>query len=69
MLAYCGRRGDALQFLERAVDSNFCSYPALDEDPAWDAMLRDATFLRIRQKAVACHQRFREIVAAGTGES
>ena len=67
MLDYCGRRGEALRFLERAVDSNFCSYPALDEDPAWDATLRDDAFLRIRDKAIACHQRFREIVAAGPG--
>jgi DNA-binding winged helix-turn-helix (wHTH) protein/tetratricopeptide (TPR) repeat protein len=64
MLVYCGRPQEALRFLERAVDSNFCAYPALDLDPIWAGLRDDATFQRIRGKAMACHERFRRMVDA-----
>ena len=63
MLAYCGRPQDALRFLERAVDGNFCSFPALDLDPAWTELRSDPEFQRIRSKAMACHERFKRMVA------
>ena len=64
MLVYCGRPQDALRFVERAVDSNFCAYPALDLDPIWAALRNDREFQRIRGKAMACHERFRRMVDA-----
>jgi DNA-binding winged helix-turn-helix (wHTH) protein/tetratricopeptide (TPR) repeat protein len=64
MLVYCGRPQEALRFVERAVDSNFCSYPALDLDPIWTSLRNDAEFQRIRGKAMACHDRFRRMVDA-----
>jgi DNA-binding winged helix-turn-helix (wHTH) protein/tetratricopeptide (TPR) repeat protein len=70
MLEYCGRRAEALDFLERAVAHNFCAYPALDLDPIWDGMREEPRFLRVREDAIACHRRFREAVeraAAGEG--
>lgn len=64
MLSYCERPNDALRFVERAVDGSFCSFPALDLDPAWTQLRNDAEFRRIRIKAMACHDRFRRMVDA-----
>jgi hypothetical protein len=64
MLAFCGRPQDALRLVERAVDGNCCSYPALDQDPIWAGMRADPEFQRIRAKAKACHDRFRGMVEA-----
>jgi DNA-binding winged helix-turn-helix (wHTH) protein/TolB-like protein len=64
MLAYCGREQAALRSVERAVDGNFCAYPALDQDPIWAGMRSDPELQRIRVKAMACHDRFRQMVAA-----
>jgi DNA-binding winged helix-turn-helix (wHTH) protein/tetratricopeptide (TPR) repeat protein len=65
MLGFCGRRQEALRFLERAVDGSFCAYPALDRDPAWEGWRSEPEFQRIRAKAHACFDRFRRIVEAG----
>ena len=59
MLVFCGRPQDALRFVERGVDGNYCSYPALDLDPIWAGLRSDPEFQRIRVKAMACHERFR----------
>jgi hypothetical protein len=69
MLLHCGRPQEALRFLERSVDMTFCAYPAVDLDPIW-APVRDAPeFQRIRVKAQACFERFRQSVAAVDRES
>jgi DNA-binding winged helix-turn-helix (wHTH) protein/tetratricopeptide (TPR) repeat protein len=67
MLEYCGRRAEALLLIERAIDRNFCAWPALDQDPIWRGMRENASFLELREDARACHERFREAVA-GTAE-
>jgi tetratricopeptide (TPR) repeat protein len=64
MLLYCGRAQDALRFVERSVDMTFCSYPALDLDPIWASVRGTPEFQRIRDKGRACHERFRQQVAA-----
>ena len=64
MLSFCGRPQDALQFVERGVDGNYCSWPALDLDPIWAQLRGDPGFQRIRAKAMACHDRFRRAVEA-----
>lgn len=64
ILAFCGRPQEALQFVEHSVDKNYCSYPALDQDPIWTSLRNDAEFQRIRVKAMACHDRFRKMVEA-----
>ena len=64
MLSFCGRPQEALRFVERGVDGNYCSYPALDLDPIWAGLRNDAEFQRIRTKAMACHERFRRMVEA-----
>ncbi len=64
ILAYCGRPQEALRFVERGVDGNYCSYPALDLDPIWAGLRSDPEFQRIRIKAKACHDKFRRAVEA-----
>jgi tetratricopeptide (TPR) repeat protein len=64
MLVYCGRPQEALRFLERAVEGNFCSFPAFDLDPMWASLRSDPEFQRIRSKGIACHERFRAMVEA-----
>jgi tetratricopeptide (TPR) repeat protein len=68
ILVYCGRPQEALQFVERSVDKNFCSYPALDLDPIWVSLRNEPEFQRIRVKAMACHERFRKMVEAYHGK-
>jgi len=64
VLVYCGRPQEALRFVERGVDGNYCSYPALDLDPIWDGLRSAREFQRIRIKAKTCHERFRHMVEA-----
>jgi DNA-binding winged helix-turn-helix (wHTH) protein/TolB-like protein len=61
-LFYCGRPREALIFVERGVDTGYCSFPALDLDPLWKELHGDPEFQRIRAKAMACHDRFRRMV-------
>jgi len=56
--AWCGYHETALRLLETAVEQNYCSWPAVDLDPLWDPLRADAEFLRIREKAMTCHQRY-----------
>ncbi len=64
ILHFCGRPQEALRFVERGVEHNYCSYPALDLDPIWAGLREDPEFRRIRAKAMACHDRFRKAVEA-----
>jgi hypothetical protein len=63
MLVFCGRPQEALRLVERAVETGFCSFPALDLDPIWAGLRNDPEFQRIRVKAMTCHDRFRQMVA------
>jgi tetratricopeptide (TPR) repeat protein len=67
ILHFCGRSAEALRFVERGVDHQYCSYPALDLDPIWKGLRDDPEFQRIRTKAKACHDRFRSMVEAYGG--
>jgi DNA-binding winged helix-turn-helix (wHTH) protein/tetratricopeptide (TPR) repeat protein len=66
-LVYCGRPREALRFLERGVDSGYCSFPALDLDPVWKELHGDPEFQRIRTKAMACHEKVRRMVESHKG--
>jgi DNA-binding winged helix-turn-helix (wHTH) protein/tetratricopeptide (TPR) repeat protein len=66
MLSHCGYPEEALGFLERSVDANFCAYPAADRDPVWADFRGHPQFQRIRAKAIACHDRFLRMVDAHT---
>ena len=57
-VAFCGDRESALQLLRKAVEGNYCSYPAMDSDPLFDSIRKTPEFAEIRRAAMACHQRF-----------
>ena len=57
-VAFCGHREEALRLLRAAVEGNYCSFPAIDQDPLWASLRRDPEFLALREQARACHQRF-----------
>ena len=69
ILSYCGRPEEALRFVDRGVDGNYCSFPALDLDPIWAPLRNNPEFQRIRAKAMACHEKFRRMVGTHGGPS
>jgi serine/threonine protein kinase len=58
MLAYCGANDQALKLLRAAIDQDYCAYPAMDNDPAFNAFRNTAEFKHIREVGIACQQRF-----------
>ncbi len=57
-LSYCGRTAMALAFLRRAVEGNYCSYPAMDSDPLLAGLRNNPEFALIRAAGVDCQQNF-----------
>jgi len=57
-LAYCGKTDAALQMLRRAIEGNYCSYPAIDSDPFFANIRRKAEFGEVRSAASNCQKRF-----------
>jgi TolB-like protein len=57
-LAYCRQTTAALRMLKIAIDRNYCSYPAMDKDPFFNAMRTNPQFLKLRQAGIACHDDF-----------
>jgi hypothetical protein len=58
MVALCGDRESALQILRKAVEENFCSYPAMDKDPLFENVRKTPEFAEIRKMGMACRERF-----------
>ena len=50
-LAYCGQTGAALQMLKRAIQGNYCSYPAIDSDQFFASVRAKPEFAEIRSAA------------------
>jgi serine/threonine protein kinase/Tfp pilus assembly protein PilF len=65
LLAACGERQTALDFLRKAVAENYCADQALQSDPLWANLRGDAEFRQIVQQAAACQQKFK--AAQGMG--
>ncbi len=57
-LAFCQQQDAALRQLKRAIDGNYCSYPAMDEDPLFDSIRQRPEFTALRQSAIRCQERF-----------
>jgi len=57
-LAYCGRKREAMEMLKRAVDGNYCAYPAIDKDPLLVSLRGEPGFAQIRNDARACQEKF-----------
>ncbi len=57
-LAYCGQTEAALQMLRRAIEGNYCSYPAIDSDPLFASIRRKPEFGEVRSAAINCQKKF-----------
>ncbi|MBI1738257.1 MAG: hypothetical protein HYR58_03325, partial [Acidobacteria bacterium] len=56
-LVYCGLHDEGLRLLRKAVESNYCAVPAMDNDPLWDSVRKTPEFAAIRKDAMACRDR------------
>jgi TolB-like protein/Tfp pilus assembly protein PilF len=61
--AFTGQRDAALRLLRRAVEQNYCSYPALDNDPLFASIRNTAEFAAIRSVGIECEKKFKEHIA------
>jgi serine/threonine protein kinase len=57
-LAYCGQTEASLQMLRRAIQGNYCSYPAIDSDPLFANIRRKPEFGEVRSAAINCQKKF-----------
>ena len=56
--AHFGYPDISLRLLKRAVEQNFCGYPAIDHDPLLVSIRKTPEFAEIRKMGIACQQRF-----------
>jgi len=57
-LAYCGQTAAALSLLKRAIEGNYCSYPAMDLDRLFASVRAKPEFAEIRAAGIACQKNF-----------
>jgi TolB-like protein/cytochrome c-type biogenesis protein CcmH/NrfG len=57
VLAACGEKQFAYEFLRRAVDEGYCAHEALLDDPLLAGVRADAEFATIVQEAAACQEK------------
>ena len=57
-LSYCGQADAALHLLKRAIEGNYCSFPAIDSDPFFASVRAKPEFAAIRAAGIACQKRF-----------
>jgi TolB-like protein len=58
LLAACGERQIAYEFLRKAVAGNYCAHQGLQSDPLLAGVRGDAEFRQIVQAAAECQQKF-----------
>ena len=56
--AHFGYPDISLRLLKRAVEQNFCGYPAIDRDPLLVSIRKTPEYADIRRAGMACQQRF-----------
>jgi hypothetical protein len=57
-LSYCGQTAAAGEMLTRAIDGNYCSYPAMETDPLFAKLRATPQYAEIRAAGQACQERF-----------
>jgi TolB-like protein len=57
-LAYCGQTAVAIDFLKRAIDGNYCSYPSMEHDPLLGRIRTMPNYSDVRAAGRACQERF-----------
>ena len=58
VLSLCKQPNAALRQLRKAIQGNYCSYPAMDRDPLFDSIRKRPEFAEVRSAAVQCQQDF-----------
>lgn len=58
VLSFCGQSDAAIRQLRKAIQRNYCSYPAMDKDPLFDPIRQRPEFAELRQGAMKCQQSF-----------
>jgi TolB-like protein/predicted Ser/Thr protein kinase len=56
ILAYCGKKEAALHMVQTAVESNYCAYSNLLDDPLWAKLRSDPKFDEVLTAAHQCQQ-------------
>jgi TolB-like protein/predicted Ser/Thr protein kinase len=54
----CGQPEAGLKLLRKAVEQNYCGYPAMDNDPLFDRVRSTPEFAEIRKMGIACREKF-----------
>jgi Tfp pilus assembly protein PilF len=57
-LSYCGQTEAAANMLRRAIEGNYCSYPAMESDALFNALRAHPEYPHIRAAGRECQQRF-----------
>jgi len=57
-LAYCGQTEAAAAMLTRAIEGNYCSYPAMESDPLFANLRATPEYFGIRAAGQACQTSF-----------
>jgi serine/threonine protein kinase/tetratricopeptide (TPR) repeat protein len=57
-LSSCGFKDESLRLLRLAIEQNYCSYPAMDNDPLFDNVRSTPEFAALRKAGMECQQRF-----------
>jgi serine/threonine protein kinase len=57
-LSFTGQGDAALRQLRKAIDRNYCSYPALDSDPLLISIRQRPEFAQLREAGARCRQSF-----------
>jgi hypothetical protein len=58
VLSYCGEPDEALKQLQRAIERNYCSYPAIERDPLFKGIRQRPEFAELRRAGTLCQQTF-----------
>ncbi len=61
--AFTGQRDAALRLLRRAVEQNYCGYPAMDNDPLFASIRNTPEFAAIRAAGIDCQKKFKAHIA------
>jgi len=57
-LSYCGQTDAAGEMLMRAIQGNYCSFPAMESDPLLANLRSTVGYAEIRAAGRACQDRF-----------
>jgi len=57
-LGFCGQPDAALRQLRKAIQGNYCSFPAMDKDPQFDLIRHRPEFVELEQSGRRCQESF-----------